>query len=375
MTTRTLTDILAWFQAHQAAYIAAAVLASALVLAGARLLRSARLASILRTVTLPLVLLWEAQGLYRVGLRIHAPVSMALILAAITSAALLTSAAYAEQSQQKHGRLGTPGRLMWVIAVFEAAVVAANSQSPAEFALRIVLPLLSVIVFKLPYLVDPADDKQQRPGSWVWTPRRIGVALGLLDATAGDLRTVQSERHVRRLVAHALGYHDGPAVFRWWHRRRFTRLMRMATEPMLDETVQRIERVRSGLSRVAPPKPSGSPSGSPSGESSGDPSGNPSETPPEVASGKTSETASETTAGTVPKPAPKRPRKPTPAQARKMTAEDLALVAADLLGPDPSKQAVMRELHVGAPKAAAILDVLRDPGAEIIPLAQADTRG
>ncbi len=357
----------AWLAAHPATAATAGAAGTVVLWLTARLLRKAGTAAVLRIVTLPAVLLWEGQGLYRVGLRIHAPRSLALILAAITSLALLTFAAYAEKHYREHHRLGPNGRRMWWVAAAEGVVVAANAASLPELGLRIVLPLLSVLVWQAPYLPAEPGGEQTRTGGWVWTPRRIGIALGLLAATDADLRTVHAERHIRRLVAHGHGYHDGPRVFRAWHRWWFSRLMRVTTDEMLAETRRRVGRARTGLAEVA------------SGDQSRDrPRTGPADVPqpgPGTVPGTIPATGPGTGTGTTPAPAPERApkplRKPTPARVKKMTPDELAPFVAEILGTDPvpTRTAIMDAFHVGAAKANDILSILKDPGAEIIPLA------
>ncbi len=248
--------IATWLQHHQAAGAVIAGAALLVLLAAAWAVRRRSVARVLRAITLPGVLAWEAEGLYRLGLdRIHAPVSMALILAGITSATLLTFAAFADEHYRRHEALGPSGRRMWWVAAPMGVIVALNSASAAEAALRIILPLLSVLIWRAAYLPDEPQGAKAKPGQSRLAPRRIAAAIGLIDPSDDDLPAIARERLTRRLVTHALGTESGPRWLRDLHRRRFARAVRVADDAMLAEVASRTRRVREGLSRCLPGTP------------------------------------------------------------------------------------------------------------------------
>ncbi|HVB45597.1 MAG TPA: hypothetical protein VNF47_23220 [Streptosporangiaceae bacterium] len=217
--------------------------------------RKTSLARLLRSVSIPLVLIWEAQGLYGVALRVGAARDLAWVLAGVTSALILTFAAFADEHYRKHGSLGPNGRLMWYVAVPMGLVVALNASSPAGVALRLILPVLSVLAYTAAYLPDEPGGRRSgrdRSGSWRWTPRRIAVAAGLIDPTDADLLTVHAERRVRQLTRHANGVHRGTRLFRRWHGWRLDRLMLLATDAMVTEAGRRVNRVHHGRALTAP---------------------------------------------------------------------------------------------------------------------------
>lgn len=245
-----------WIQQHPAAAAAAAGALLLLLLAGAWTARRRSIARVLRAIALPGVLAWEAQGLYRLGLdRIHAPVTMALVLAGITSITLLTFAAFADEHHRKHQNLGPSGRRMWWVAAPMGVIVALNSASPAEALLRIILPLLSVLIWRAAYLPDEPGGARARAGQSRLAPRRIAAAIGLIDPSDDDLSAIARERLTRRLVTHALGTESGSRWRRDLHRRRFARAVRIADDAMLAEVAARVRRVHDGLSRCLPAAP------------------------------------------------------------------------------------------------------------------------
>jgi hypothetical protein len=270
-----------WIQSHGAPLTAAlvAVLALAAMWRSARPLRQHRRGSwarVLRAVAIPLVLLWESQGLFLLAMKVHAPRDMAYVLAGVTSAVVLTFAAYADEHFKRHGNLGPAGRWMWYVAAPMGLVVAANSRTLAEAGLRIVLPLLSVAAFAAAYVPDEPEGRKHAQGSWRLTPRRAAVALGLIDPADTDLISVHAERRIRQLTAHASGYHRGARALRWWHGWRFERLTLMADDAMVAEAARRVKRVHTGLAATAPePAPEGTPEVAAGGTPQGTPGGTP----------------------------------------------------------------------------------------------------
>lgn len=243
-----------WVQAHGTALLTAAgaVLIAVVIAAVFLVARRAPLASVLRGVAIPLVLLWEAQGVYGVALRLHAVHELAYAFAGVMSAVLLGLASYADKHFKEHGNLGPNGRRMWYVAVFMGAVVAANAGSLTGVGLRLLLPLFSLVMFQAPYLPDEPAGHKAKQGTWRITPRRIAVSLGLIDPADTDLSAVHAERTIRLLTRHAAGYHRGLKPLRRWHGWRFERLALMADDTMIAEAALRVRRVHEGLASTAP---------------------------------------------------------------------------------------------------------------------------
>lgn len=326
--------------------------------------RRGSLAKALRAVAIPLVLLYEGQGLFKVTLRVGVPRDLAYILSGVACAVVLTFAAYAHEHHKRNGTLGPNGRMMWYVAIPMGLIVAANSSSPAEAGLRLVLPLLSVMAFRAAYVPDEPAGVTAKQGSWRLTPRRLGVALGLVDPADTDLVTVHAERAIRLLTRHAAGYHRGVKALRGWHGWRFERLALMATDEMISEAASRVRRVHEGLAGTAPGEPGGV---------SGKTAEKDAERAPGTAAEKPVQKAPQNTAG---KPAEQAARKPTKAQAKKMSGTDLAAYVGTMLEASPglTQQAVMGELHVGIGKAREALRVAKRDRT-VVPLGTRRTSG
>jgi len=220
--------------------------------------RRRSLAKVGRAVTTPLVLLWEAQGLHHLAVISGAKGVAAWVLAGVTSAVLITLAAYADDHHKKHGNLGWPGRLVWIVAVPMGFVVALTAATTAEFALRIVLPLLVAVVWWIPYAPDvvkraaAAGESVRKSGAFRLSPRRILVWAGLVDPTDADLSVVHEERQIRRLTTAAHKLHHGWPLWKPFRAARLRRLGLVATPTMVEEVARRVRLVHD-IERLTSP--------------------------------------------------------------------------------------------------------------------------
>ncbi|WP_020522843.1 hypothetical protein [Catelliglobosispora koreensis] len=233
---------------------AAVVLGLVLLLLLRRKTRGTKLSMIAGNIAAPLVLLWEAQGVFELALTMNMPRLMSFVVSGVGAAVLITIAARAHEHWKTYGNLGPNGRLLWRIAVPMGVVVALSAHSLAEAAARILLPLLAATVVMSRYLPDEPEGtprKRQERGSWRWTPRRIGVSLGLIDPTDADLSQVHAERQIRRLTATAHKLHHGK-VWRRMRENRLRRLALLATPEMIAEVHRRISLVNQIAELTAP---------------------------------------------------------------------------------------------------------------------------
>ncbi|HZM83031.1 MAG TPA: hypothetical protein VFC19_45520 [Candidatus Limnocylindrales bacterium] len=250
-----LDRISAWWQANwpMLRVPVGAVLALVLLVLLARRVRTSGVSAVAASIATPLVLAWEAQGVFTLARMMGVPVAPAVVLSGVTGAVLVTLASRAHEHYKRHNTLGPNGRLVWVVATPMGLVVALSAHSLAEGALRIILPLLAATVWWSQYLPDEPHGitGTQRRGTWRWTPRRIGVTLGLLDPTDMDLDQVHAERQVRRLTATAHKLHHGGRIWRGLRAARLRRLGLLATAEMVAEVARRVELVHQieGLTR------------------------------------------------------------------------------------------------------------------------------
>jgi hypothetical protein len=234
------------------------LLALILLLALWRKTRHHKLSTIAGSIAAPLVLLWEAQGVYELAVKMRMPHVMALLVSGVGAAVLVTIAARAHEHWLLHGNLGPNGRLLWRIAVPMGIVVALSATSLAEAGGRLLLPVLAATVVMSRYLPDEPDGKPSRSneagGSWRWTPRRIGISLGWIVPDDADLATVHEEHRVRQLTTVRLKLeHTTPGTVTYRRRQsKLDKLALLATDAMTREVATRISRVHHFVALTAP---------------------------------------------------------------------------------------------------------------------------
>src|SRR5690554_6520133 len=206
-----------------------------------------------RTITIPMVLIWEAHGMYKLAVATGLTGIAAGVVAGMMAGILATLASQADLHHRQHGTLGWPGRLVWIVAAPMGLVVALSASTPSEVALRLALPLLAALLWWVRYapVIHPGESRRKQ-GAWRWTPRRIGVALGLLDPTDADLTTVHVERQIRRLTSTAHRLHHGTRLLRGLRVARLRRLGLDATPEMVAEVHRRVALVHE-IERLTDP--------------------------------------------------------------------------------------------------------------------------
>lgn len=225
-----------------------------------------RLARIVQLSSTALGLAWSAQGMYDVATDddlYNLPGSLALVLCVVFESLLIRRMMVTEKYRggnrlirQRHVRS------VWVLGVVMALVVSFGegwAQAPA----RLAVPLLVVYGWFMDLTAD--DDPAARPETaWRWTPRELGLALGLLRFTDRDRKTVTDaerdrlrERLARLGLADRIGHEFVGMLLR--RRTRLARLIAAASPEMVEEARLRVARAAAayekGLSAPASPPP------------------------------------------------------------------------------------------------------------------------
>lgn len=244
MRLMTLEELAAWFESHGQILIVCAGSILALILAAMlwRRVRNSSVAKVGRFVAGPLVLGWEAQGLYQVGTQLlNLPWYAALPGAGVTAAVLIALGGQAHEHYKRHGVLGPNGRMMLYVAIPMGLIVALGAHTSVEAGLRIVMPLLAYIVFRSEYLPDEPAGVQRKRGSFRWNPRRIGVQLGLFDPTDADITVVHRAHRVQMLIRLSRKAHRS-WLLRGWYTGRLQKHSELADDGMLAEVVAGVTR-------------------------------------------------------------------------------------------------------------------------------------
>lgn len=152
---------------------------------------------------------------------------------------------------KEHGHPGRYGAWLWRIGLIAGFVVSLGGTSFAERAFRFVAPLVGVLLLHL--RVTP--DTGQRTGTvaWRWTPRRIGIRLGMIEPGERDVETVHREHRIAALTVTAHKAHHGGFLPHQWYTARLRRLALVADDAMVAEARIRVLRVHQIETLTAPP--------------------------------------------------------------------------------------------------------------------------
>lgn len=174
---------------------------------------------------------WTSQGMWQTATGRY---QVAPALAAVLFF-LFESMMVAQMTRAHRFRADLPRRARFIAAVWTIAVVmgviVALAEGLAQAPLRLAVPLLVAYTWWLGLTAD--DDPAARLStSWRWTPREVGLRLGLLRAGRRDAHEVDRDYLVARMralaFAHRYGWSWLDAVAR--RRVRLARLAMLADE-------------------------------------------------------------------------------------------------------------------------------------------------
>lgn len=127
--------------------------------------------------TIILIFILTAQGMYTLLTRELAnPLPWPLAMGTCFGVESLTFLSFvrARRHNDKHGTPGKHGRAAWTIALIGGLVVALSAGTPAEFAMRIFLPL--GVAYS--WWTELTQDNPEQPSTWNWTPARLLTRIG-----------------------------------------------------------------------------------------------------------------------------------------------------------------------------------------------------
>src|SRR3982750_4015360 len=209
---------------------AAGVTALVLLVTLAALLRKLGRRDLSRTVTTlatVLGLAWSAQGMWDTAVHHYRQdVLVASVLFVVFESMMLARMLQAGRYRTDLERRAKHVRAVWLIAAVMALVVALGegwAQAPA----RLAIPLLVAYGWWTDLTAGDDPDKKLTT-SLRWTPRRLGLAIGMLEATARDAETIDRDSLRDRMTRLAFRSHHAPA---WLNDvlRRPVRLSRLKT--------------------------------------------------------------------------------------------------------------------------------------------------
>lgn len=224
------------------------------------------------------VLALSAEGMWAVAReKLHLPALLAACVFFVAEAAMLSSAMQANRHQARHiglrmqaeaatgperdrllgeARRWNPAkhaRAVWIIAAGAGVIVSLNSHSLVEVPLRLALPLLAAYLW-WNSLTDGGVTRDADPSSWRWTPRRLLLWIGAIEAGERDAVEINRERRIGAMTTVARRLHRGGPLHRV-HESRLERLALAADAGMVREVRERVDRVCRIKELTAPTRP------------------------------------------------------------------------------------------------------------------------
>lgn len=189
----------------------------------------------------------SAEGMWEAATEaLHLAPYQALLLFAFAELSMLRAARRARTKVGAGKRPGVYGQIVWGVALAAGLIATTNAPNLTEHMIRLGAPLL--VAWQ--WWADLADalrertaGKPQQRSSWIWTPRYIGIQLGLIRAGEQDLVQVDHNRRIHRLTVTAHRLHHGSRWLARWRRARLRRLALQADDAMVTEARIRVARV------------------------------------------------------------------------------------------------------------------------------------
>jgi uncharacterized membrane-anchored protein YhcB (DUF1043 family) len=242
--------------------ILAAALATVLVLA--RKLHWSKLhdiEAIIVGAVITFTMIVTVEGAWRLaGERLHAK-GIWLIAPALFFEGIAAVVAIRATKRAKTGRgIGWYGALLAGLGVAAGSAVSMGATNPAEARWRFMAPVVAAVFLAFEIATKyPRTSTETGTSSWRWTPRRIGIALGLIVAGDQDAEKISAEYQRKRIINAGYRIHGRPQaagrIARMLRERRTARLQRLALEvdrATEDEAAAAIERACTIVSRLDP---------------------------------------------------------------------------------------------------------------------------
>jgi hypothetical protein len=194
---------------------------------------------------------FSAEGMWEVATgALHLAKWQAVLLFAFAEILMLFEA---DQARRKIGEQRDPSRhlrAVWVIAFIAGLAAASHADNLSGEVVRFFMPLAVAWQWSS-RIKDDLPEVARQESSWIWTPRRIGVELGLLKpGTADDLSEVFRRRNVARMVRLARLIDTGSGRLSARREGQLRRLAEGATAQMLDEVRERHQRGATVLAHI-----------------------------------------------------------------------------------------------------------------------------
>jgi hypothetical protein len=185
---------------------------------------------------------WSGEAMWIIGTELlDIPIPLLALLLFVLEINLATAMIRAKRHHRLHGHPGSYGTTAWTIAAAMAVIAAAASQSLAEAALRIAIPLLVTKTW-WDGMVGSGAKKLTGAITWRWTPRRLLLWLGAIEPGEKDVETVNRERLTQQMTRLEFRRQYGRDSTRKRVTARLARLSLSADDAVIEEVRQRVAR-------------------------------------------------------------------------------------------------------------------------------------
>ncbi|WP_030487251.1 helix-turn-helix domain-containing protein [Micromonospora chokoriensis] len=244
MSADRIDSWLAFASEHRTAILAIGALLVAVLLVLARVTRSQKGRSATLTFAASVIALgFSAEGMWEVATgALHLAKWQAVLLFAFAEILMLSEA---NQARKKIAEGRDPRRhirAVWIIALVAGLAAGSHADNLSGQVIRFFMPMAVAWQWSS-RIKDDLPEVARQESSWIWTPRRVGVELGLLKpGSADDLSEVFRRRNVDRMVRLARLIDTGSTRLVASREGQLRKLAEGATAQMLAEVRERHQR-------------------------------------------------------------------------------------------------------------------------------------
>lgn len=302
----------------------------------------------------------QASGMWKFfGNTMGLPVGFRVVLFSFMEIALLACGLRARANVEDGGDAGVDGVLVWVLAIASGLMSSTEANSPQEALMRVLVAVVVALLWTRDLMAakktarKAGNARRSGPVRWRITPERIAVWLRLADAIDTDVSTVEAARQVAKYLRVTDRERDGwrfpltPAARAYRGRMRLINVALLhgdPTELLRDLSADAFTDAKARLGVASPGASKRASAAHPKSDVPADQPRN---------SGRTRR-ASAKRSGSGSRRAPKRLDEAQLAvEAERLNAESWAADNRPV-----SLRTLQRELHIGQPKATALLEAL-----------------
>lgn len=150
----------------------------------------------------------QASGMWKFfGSTMGLPVGFRIVLFSFMEIALLACGLRARANVEDGGDAGVDGVLVWVLAIASGLMSSTEASSPQEALMRVLVSVVVALLWTRDLMAAKktaraieGGKKRSGPVRWRITPERIAVWLRLADAIDTDVSTVEAARQVAKYL-------------------------------------------------------------------------------------------------------------------------------------------------------------------------------